>query len=137
MRVRKKPDLRIIIPPSPDDYVEMPASTKRLILEANKIDNDLKYVDDDVAEVGTPLQADSPIVFRVKNSESIRPRTPEIKITEYVEPGEKFANQSKDDENPAKRVRIIFIVNSESNIDTTQIFVCFEVDQTVCFLIKW
>ncbi|KAG6454526.1 hypothetical protein O3G_MSEX008759 [Manduca sexta] len=46
MRVRKKPDLRVDIPSYPHDYVEMPAETKRLILEANRSDNDIKYIDE-------------------------------------------------------------------------------------------
>jgi hypothetical protein len=71
MRVRKKPDLRLVIPSYPHDYVEMPMETRRLILEANRTPNDIQYIDDDTATPSTSLNS----------PEALRSPTPEIKIS--------------------------------------------------------
>ena len=76
MRVRKKPDLHIRIPSYPHDYVEMPPGTRRLILEANRTPNDIKYIDDDDDQTKENYNVTSPI--------DLRSATPEIKITEVI-----------------------------------------------------
>lgn len=79
MRVRKKPDLRVNIPSYPNDYVEMPPETKRLILEANRTPNDIKYIDEDEnsPEVSFRIGSPDPPDERLDGV-----RTPEVKITE-------------------------------------------------------
>ncbi|XP_013183031.1 myogenesis-regulating glycosidase isoform X2 [Amyelois transitella] len=82
MRVRKKPDLRVHIPSYPHDYVEMPPETKRLILEANRTPNDIKFIDEeDPGSSQTSFQIGSPIspVPSVKYAD--RPSTPEVTIS--------------------------------------------------------
>lgn len=72
MRERKKPDLRLEIPMFPNNYVEMPTDTRRLILEANRTPNDIRYIDDE-----TPNSMQSP----VSDEGTVRSPTPEIMIT--------------------------------------------------------
>ncbi|XP_028158491.1 myogenesis-regulating glycosidase isoform X2 [Ostrinia furnacalis] len=75
MRVRKKPDLRVNIPSYPHDYVEMPQETRRLILEANRTPNDIRFIDDDASP--TNINNVRSPTFREMDH---RPGTPEVKI---------------------------------------------------------
>lgn len=75
MRVRKKPDLRIQIPSYPHDYVQMPPETRRLILEANRSPNDIRYIDDDPSP--TDMNNARSLTFGEIDK---RPATPEVKI---------------------------------------------------------
>lgn len=96
MGLKKKHNLKLKIPSSPTDYAPMPEQTKRLILEANRMKNDLKYVDEDIVEVSSPgTSAITPRTstgenahpltrmpsWRMGNDEYERTDTPEVKIT--------------------------------------------------------
>ncbi|XP_012544936.1 myogenesis-regulating glycosidase isoform X2 [Bombyx mori] len=75
MGARKKPNLKVKIPSYPHDYVAMPPETRRLILEANRTPNDIRYIDDISPNTSrTSLEASIP--------DDRRPMTPEIKISE-------------------------------------------------------
>lgn len=93
MRVRKRPDLRLNIPSYPQDYVEMPLETKKLILEANRTPNYLQYIDDDEpGPSNTDVGVVSPTVVKfhaglvspsvVTFQDDYRSPTPEIRFTD-------------------------------------------------------
>lgn len=75
MGARKKPNLKVKIPSYPHDYVTMPPETRRLILEANRTPNDIRYIDDVSPNT-------SRIGFEASIPDDRRPMTPEIKISE-------------------------------------------------------
>lgn len=119
MRIRKKPDLTIKIPSYPSDYVEMPDYTKRLILSANRMENDLKYVDDEDEVPNTSeikFQVGSPNSLQVKIDYDRAP-TPEVKITEpqedtelensnnIVQESHKYNNDIKEDAKSPDSIR--------------------------------
>lgn len=60
MGVKKKPNLKVNIPSYPGDYVAMPLSTKRLILEANRMSNDIKFADEETDEANRPGTSQTP-----------------------------------------------------------------------------
>lgn len=81
--MRKKPDLKLNIPSYPHDYVEMPPETRRLILEANRTPNDIKYIDEDEEGPSVSFRIGSPT--SIGSPTELRSPTPEVKFAEPVE----------------------------------------------------
>lgn len=114
VRISKKADLRINIPSYSHDYVEMPPQTRRLILEANRMPNDIQFIDDEDTGVGPSRNTDPGVISPALESvkfEEFRSSTPEIKITEAEDTNEREVRKAL----KTKSVRLIESENAAAS----------------------
>lgn len=114
MKQRKKPDLKVNIPSYPHDYVEMPPETKRLILEANRTPNDIRYIDED--EPG-PARATFQVGSAVDDVErgdnkTTAPSTPEVKIIGPEDTNDNYNNKGKSTLEQKRSPKVVSIADS-------------------------